>query len=503
MKTVKNINFKIVIFLTTLVVTITSCERDLSSDAVLATFPNTAEVFTDAPVGLTDEFFISFDPAQGANPNGFGTDENETFLGASSIRIDVPTPNDPNGGFIGGIFRDRGEGRDLTGYDALTFWVKGSTTATVGLFGFGTDFITNTFPVNVENVELSTDWRKVIIPIPDASRLTQEKGMFIFSAGAFDINNTPNDFNDDIGYTFWIDEIRFERLGTLNPQHFFIENGNDVEVTAFTGVNQRVTGLGGVYNLPSGINQSISIAPSYFNFQSNNPSVTGSFQLNDAGEIFTPILGAGEAEITAEIAGTIAQGSISVNSLGDFPHAPIPPTRDAADVISLFSDAYTSVPVRHFNGFFAPFQTTQGGAGSDPNNVDIQAPFAGGGLDNIINYTALNFVSIGTYEAVPNIDVSAMTHLHLDINVRETISGGDFIRLALENGTFVGAVTAGNFTLNSATLGAVDANGWVSLDIPLSSFSGLSDLTQIGQLFFISDATISDIWVDNVYFYRN
>ena len=501
MKTVKYIQAKIYLPLVLVVMTIVSCERDLSDDIVLATFPTTAEVFTDAPVGLTDEFFISFDPAVGANTEGFGTDDNESFEGTTSIRIDVPTATDPNGTFIGGIFRDRGEGRDLSGYDALTFWVKGSTTATVGLFGFGTDFETDTYPVGLENVQLSTDWRKVIIPIPDGSKLTQEKGMFIFSAGAFDINNTPADFSDDIGYTFWIDEIRFERLGTLNLQSFFIENGNDIDVDVFTGVNQRVTGLGATYNLPSGINQSIRVAPSFFDFQSSNPSVTGSFQLNN-GEIFTPITDAGQAVITAELAGVLADGSITVNSLGDFPHAPVP-TRDPANVISLFSDAYTNVPVRHYNGFFAPFQTTEGGAGSDPNNVDIQAPFSTGGLDNIINYTLLNFVSIGTYETVTNVDASQMTHIHLDINVRETIDGGDYIRLSLENGTFVGTATSGNFTLTSAALGAVNANGWVSLDIPLSSFAGLTDFSQIGQLFFISDATISDIWVDNVYFYRN
>jgi hypothetical protein len=499
MKTAKYIQAKFYLPLVLVVMTIVSCERDLSDDIVLATFPTTAEVFTDAPVGLTDEFFISFDPAGGANTEGFGTDDNVSFEGTSSIRIDVPSPNDPNGGFIGGIFRDRGEGRDLSGYDALTFWVKGSTTASVALFGFGTDFITDTHPVSLENVELSTDWRKVIIPIPDGSKLTQEKGMFIFSAGGFDINNTPTDFSDDIGYTFWIDEIKFERLGTLSLQQFFIENGNDVALDVFTGVNQRVTGLGATYNLPSGINQSITIAPSYFDFQSNNPSVTGTFQLNN-GEVFTPITGVGQAVITAELAGILADGSITVNSLGDFPHAPIPPTRDPANVISLFSDAYTNVPVRHYNGFFAPFQTTLGGAGSDPNNVDIQAPFVGGGLDNIINYTALNFVSIGTYEAVTNVDASQMTHIHIDINVREAIDGSDFIRLSLENGTFVGSPVSGNFTLNSAALTSMD---WVSLDIPLSSFAGLSDFSQIGQLFFISDASISDIWVDNVYFYRN
>ena len=57
-----------------IVLVFTNCERDISDDAVLATYPKTANIFTDVPVGLTDAFFESFDPAGGANPTGFGTD---------------------------------------------------------------------------------------------------------------------------------------------------------------------------------------------------------------------------------------------------------------------------------------------------------------------------------------------------------------------------------------------------------------------------------------------
>ena len=145
----------------------------------MATYPETPEVFTDFPVGLTDAFFVSFDPAGGANVNGFGTDENEAYKGNSSIRIDVPDSGDPEGNYIGGIFLDRGNGRDLTNYDALTFWAKGAITAEVGLFGFGTDFQGDKYAVGLNNIALSTDWKQYTIPIPDPTKLVQEKGMFI------------------------------------------------------------------------------------------------------------------------------------------------------------------------------------------------------------------------------------------------------------------------------------------------------------------------------------
>lgn len=471
-----------------------SCEREVSNDADLASYPRVGDIFIDAPVGLTDAFFESFDPATGANPNGFGTDNDVAYEGNSSIRIDVPAPNDPDGGYIGGIFRDRGNGRNLSGYDALTFWVKGSTTASIGTVGYGVDFGENKYAVLAENIQLSTDWKKIVIPIPDPSKLTQESGMFLFSAGTESSNG--------VGFTFWIDELRFEKLGNTSLLYPFILDGQDSTVDGFVGSSQVVNQLGAVYNLANGQNISINAAPAYFNFSSSNTSVTGPFEINNIGEIFTRIIGiSGQAVITAQMAGTLAQGSLTINAVGSFPHAPVP-TRNATNVISLFSDAYFNVPVRHYNGFFAPFQTTQGGAGNDPFNVDIQAPFANGDLDNIINYTQLNFVSIGMYETVPNVNISAMTHIHMDINVRETLNSGDFIRIQLETGTGSTPASA-SFVISSTALSNVNADGWVSLDIPLTSFPGLTNTANLGQVFFISDNTISNIWVDNVYFFNN
>jgi hypothetical protein len=93
--TLNKLRFASYLMLTSLV--FISCERELSDDVVDATFPSTADIYTDNPVGLTDEFFISFDPADGANPEAFDVDDNESYMGSSSIRIDVPSPDNPNG----------------------------------------------------------------------------------------------------------------------------------------------------------------------------------------------------------------------------------------------------------------------------------------------------------------------------------------------------------------------------------------------------------------------
>ncbi len=335
----------------------------------------------------------------------------------------------------------------------------------------------------------------MIIPIPDASVLLQERGMFRYAAGTQGTNG--------FAYTLWLDEIKFEKLGTISLVNPFILNGEDQSIQGFAGSNQIINQLGAVYNLANGQNVSVSAAPSYFTFNSSNTALTSPFSLNTAGQMFTSIIGeSGTAVVTGQLGNTPALGSLTINAVGEFPHAPVP-TKPASSVISLFSDAYNNVPVRHYNGFFGG-SNTQGGAGNDPNNVDIQAPFIDGSLDNIIHYTQLDFVSFGMYETVPRVNVTGMTHFHVDINVRQAVNAGNFIRIELHSSQASGPTTSsGTFTLNAATLTDADENGWASVDIPLSNFPGFSDPSNLGQIFFVSGnpGGIFSVWIDNVYFY--
>jgi len=472
MKTIKYIKTKISIAMGILLLTTLGCERDLSEDAVLATFPSTAEVYTDAPVSLTDEFFISFNPAEGANPNGFGTDDNVAYQGNSSIRIDVPGVNDPNGTFIGGIFRDRGDGRNLTGYDALTFWAKGSTTATVGLVGFGTDFILDQHAVGLQNISLSTDWVKYTIPMPDASILVQEKGMFIFSAGT--------DSTGGLGYTMWIDEIRFEKLGTIAQPRPAIMNGANVTAQTFNGASAMVEGLTETFNLANGQDITISAAPSYFTFTSSDTAVAA---VNELGVV--SVVGAGTAVITASLNGIDAAGSLTLESLGDFTNAPTP-TRDPSLVISVFSDAYTNVPVDYYNGFWLPFQTT----GSADFNVNG---------DNVLNYTTFNFV--GTSFSNPTVNASSMTHAHFDIFIPGTINPGAQMKITIRDFGADGVDGGGDDTNLETTLTTATLVGdaWNSIDIPLT----MVNKNNLGLIIYENLGTnLTNFYADNIYFYE-
>ncbi|WP_299050468.1 Ig-like domain-containing protein [uncultured Polaribacter sp.] len=490
MKTRKYKYSKITFCLSLILVIATSCEREISDNAVPATFPTTPFIFTDNPVGLTDEFFISFDPAVGANTEGFGTDNNVAFEGTSSIRIDVPTPSDPNGNFIGGIFKDRGAGRDLSGYDALTFWARGTVTATVEV-GFGTDFELDQFPVSTR-FQLSTDWRKITIPIPDASKLTQEKGMFLFSAGSFDIlqNDDPalgSSFDDNIGFTMWFDEMQFEKLGTLGQLRPAIFNGVDEAVETFSGSSIQTTGISYTANLASGVNQTVQLSTNYFTFNSSDTNIA---TVSETGEI--TVLNEGTAVITAAIGDIDAAGSLTITATGPFENAPIP-TRPAANVLSLYSDTYSGV------------------TGLDPgtfNGNGVQIETSSFNNNQHIIYGNLNFVGIGWDGTV---DVSSFTHIHVDVQLTSppgtalTVELIDFGPNDTDNGLRGTDDTAGGFNATSQ----LTEGEWVGLDIPLNAFtlptggggSGSPNLNNIGYFVLVSNR--GSFLIDNIYFYRN
>ncbi|MEO1011037.1 MAG: carbohydrate-binding protein [Bacteroidota bacterium] len=466
MKNNTNTHWGKLLFLGLGMVGVLSCERDFSDEVQFATFSVNGEIYTDDPVGLTDEFFESFDPEEGYDTDAFDTTSDEAYEGSASIRIDVPSADNPNGFQVGGIFRDRGDGRNLTQFDALTFWLKGSTTATVAEFGFGTDFdTTDPFAVKLTNVRLTTNWEKVIIPIPDPSKLTQERGLFSFIAGSLSTGGA--------GYTFWIDELRFEKLGTIGQPRPSILGGNNSQFPSIVGQTLNIAPLRQTFNLGSGRNQTVQLAPSYFDFMTSNPSVA---VVNDLGQL--TVVGLGSAEITAAITGVLAEGGVLVES------------SETAQIISLFSDLFTDVPVDNFNGFFVG-STTQGGAFDENDN-----PFLDVDGNHIIRYTNLNFVSINFFSEENRINASEMTNLSLQIRVDEAVDPDDFIRLELNN-FLNGQETGSSFTIPSTELMAGE---WVTFDIPLSDFQGLTDRSGLGLLFFVTDGTIANISVDNIFF---
>lgn len=472
MKNIQFNNTHIKMLFALLFITFISCERDLSDDAVLAGYPTNGDIFLDGFTGG-----LNYAPYSGSYLEAFTVDTDTKYDGASGMRFDIPNFGDPNGAFAGAAFF-LNSGRDLSGYDALTFWAKGTEGRIINSIGFGQDFGENKYQTEIAGgLQLTTNWRKYVIPIPDPSKLINEKGMFWYAEG-------PSE--DGTGWTFWIDELQFENLGNIAQSRPYIFNGDDVIVQTFIGASATPALVGQILNIGSG--EDITVVPglSFFEWTSSNPEVVSIDELGNMNS-----LSVGTAVITATLDGIEADGTFTVEVLGEYEPAPVP-DRDPDTVISVFSDAYTNVPVDYYNGYFnGDGQTTQG-----QNDIFING-------DNVIYYTELNFVGIGTFLNVEPLDLSTMTHLHVDINVQEAIDSGDQLTLQLLNGVQTSNETSGSIVLNDSQL---LSNEWASFDIPLSSFVGLGARDEIGLLFFISNnssnvPTISNIFVDNIYYY--
>jgi len=469
MKNIKLNTMKNSVLLALVILFTISCDRNLSDDATLSTFSKNGDVFIDAfSAGL------GYGAFSGTNYTAFSVDTDVKYQGTASMRFDVPSVGDPRGTYAGGVFID-GSGRNLTDYDALTFWVKGSQAATLNEVGFGTDFGLNKYNVRMQNVPIDTNWKKIIIPIPDASKLVQEKGLFWYSEGP----------ENNLGYTFWIDNVKYEKLGTIaHPTPKIMDGANTTQQT-YIGANINMTGLTDTFNMPNGINQTISLAPSYYTFTSSNPGVAS---VSESGVI--TVLTAGSTVITATLAGTNAVGSLTINSLGVFIPAPTPSV-NPANVISIFSNAYTNVPVDYYNGYWAPYQTTLGQA-----DIHING-------DDLIKYSQFNFVGIQFSQ--PTINASQMTFVHVDLKVLNTTGAGNSINIKLvdfgSDGIYGGVGDSSHqYTVNNSNLAT---GNWVSLELPLSAFTGLTSKAHLAQ-FILGPTTsgITDLLVDNVYFHN-
>lgn len=332
-----------------------SCEREIDIDPEnpdnLATAPKMDEVFIDGfSAGLGFQAW--------GNPTNFSVDNDIKHSGSASMCISVPDPDDVEGNWAGGVFYVE-NGRDLSDFNCLTFYAKASVGAAieVGIGNYGDD----AYSVGMSSVRLSFNWKKYIIPIPNASKLTCQKGLFYYSAGA--VNGG--------GYGIWIDDLKFEYNPLLAHPRI-----TDVNTAGFPAGEMEIGQDGKVectVNMPNGTNQKLNVTSNFFTFTSSNPEVA----IMEGNKIV--FQGAkGEAVITAEE----AEGEIRITDIYDF--AP-EPTLPAEDVLSVFCDKYGDWTGLGFNDYwYGDGQTTV----DDKLNV---------GGNQMVHYSKFNWVGAKCY----------------------------------------------------------------------------------------------------------
>ena len=186
-------------------------------------------------------------------------------------------------------------------------------------------------------------------------------------------------------------------------------------------------------------------------------------------------------------------GENESDTFGDCPivgpttSAPTPPARDAADVVSLYSDVYTN--------------STNWGAievfGGSLTNIVIDG-------DNTYEMTSgfqYNYYSPpGTFE-----DLSSMTHMHVDFFV-----DGDFVDESVLGVQLLGDAGEEGSGENTYNQTAFQANTWVSVDVPLANFNNgaplIPPLYEDIKLIQVNlqgpaGTTFPTVYLDNLYFY--
>jgi hypothetical protein len=272
----------------------------------------------------------------------------------------------------------------------------------------------------------------------------------------------------------WLDDIRFEALSTVSNVRPTIPGGAIVEEI---GATRRITGASFTVSV-DGADQTVSASPGYFTFTSSNPTVA---TVNAAGTV--SVLSAGSADITATLGATPAVGTVRLTAIAPPSAAAPTPTRLAANVISLFSNAYNNVTVDTWSAVW--------------DQADVADVSLGGNATK--KYTNLTFAGI-EFTSAP-VNAATMTHLHLDVHMPDASSFKVKLVDFGGNGAFGGGDDSeATVTLNRTSSPAVVAGAWSSLDIPLDAFAGLRGRTKLAQM--IIEGSSKTVYLDNVYFYR-
>lgn len=438
-----------------------ACRDDAPTEP--APFPDEAVIFDD---GFGEG--IDFQAFSGSKLDALQQDAVEKFEGESSLRISVPAPTDPSGSYAGGAFV-ASVARNLTEYNALTFYAKANRTATLNVAGIGNDNTGNSlYTAEAGGLPLTTTWARYVIPFPLASKLTQEQGLFFFAEGA----------EEDQAYTIWLDEVKFDNVSGLgSPQPSIDSDTLSLEV----GASAAVSGTRVSYTI-DGRAVVVAAMPSYFTFSSSNTAVA---TVSATGAI--SVVGEGTTTITASLGDVAASGSIVINTVSGPQTAAPTPEVEAAKVISLFSNAYTNVTVDTWSAEW-----------DDADVEDVQ--IAG---NDTKRYSNLSFAGI-EFTSAP-VDASSMTHFHMDIWTADPTAAPATFKIKLVDFGADGAYDGGDdveheITLDASTTPALQSENWVSIDIPFSRFANLTTRGALAQMIISGDP--NTVFVDNVYFYE-
>jgi hypothetical protein len=389
----------------------------------------------------------------GGSTNNLTVDASTFYSGTASLKVDVPAA-----GYTGGALK-AATNQNVTAYNAVSFWVKASKAATLNVTGLGNNATTTVYQSELANVALTTSWVKVILPIPDASKLTGIDGMWHFAEGA-----------DEGAYTIWFDDIKYENVvGVIGTPSATMDNQTLTKAIGGTLTAANAKATYGINSIP----RQVTVAPAYLTYTSN-PVGRITFDAVGVGTAQN----AGAATVTATLAGVAVTGSIGVTVTGGASApsvaAPTPPARNAGDVTSVYSGAYTYVGGVNFN------------PGWGQSTVQSEVQVAGNAT---LKYASLNYQG---FEIAPGLNLTGKTKLHFDIWTPDCTEFKFFL-------ISLNPTVDTKFVTVTPTL-----SGWQSVDVVLATTYNGVVLSNVQQMKMEGQPWGGGtVYIDNIYFYND
>ncbi len=436
------------------------CDRDNDSTGEPIPQPSDHEVFLD---GFGPN--LDFQAFGESDVYALSVVYTDTYQGDAALKIAVPDEGGVNGSFAGGAFVTTNAGRNLTEYDALTFWAKASTDAVLNVIGMGNNNAgTSLYEAASFNLPVSTSWQKYIFPLPLPEKLSSEQGLFQFAIAP----------NNGVGFDVWFDEVQYEQMdGIGNTRPAIVSQ----TINTATGSVIHLAGSSVTFDV-DGVDQTVGIAPAWLEFASTNEEV-----VTPDGHGGLSVVGSGTATITASLGTVAAEGAVTILAM-ESPTAAAPtPTHPASEVISLFSNVYANEAV---DSWSADWDI------ADVEDIQIEG-------DDVKLYTNLAYAGIDFSSNL--IDASEMGFLHVDVY---TFDPSDF-RIKLVDFGADGAYQGGDdsedeLSFSTSTYPAMVSGDWSSLEIPLTMYSGLAAKSNLSQV--VISGGSPTVYIDNLYFHE-
>lgn len=166
---------------------------------------------------------------------------------------------------------------------------------------------------------------------------------------------------------------------------------------------------------------------------------------------------------------------------------PTPPARDAADVISIYGEAYgTAIGLNNVPWDDPTVFNEEMIAGNNVLKADLGV-FLGSTLGSVV-------------------DGSEMTHFHMDFWVADEFAAGQVFNPKWSNHTGgAGETDAGELTI---ALGPGDVQTWVSIDVPLTDFNnvnggGIANREALTEFLITTAGLATEAYIDNIYLHKN